>query len=191
MPRTEATNWRLVSGCSAHTRSEYTLLKSKNGCHKLTLHCMTILAEINVKSWAQSVECSVLSAECWVLSTEYWVLSAECWVLSAERWLLQSTAEQQQIDGWFLIVVHILGQNIHWYSPKTEAIHWRLHCRTILARIKVKSWAQSVEYWELSTECWVLSAECWVLSAECWVLGTECWVLSAEWWLQQFTALRG
>ena len=35
-PRTEATNWQLVSGWSAHTRSEYTLLKSKNGSHKLT-----------------------------------------------------------------------------------------------------------------------------------------------------------
>ena len=35
-PRTEATNWQLVSGWSAHTRSEYTLLKSKNRSHKLT-----------------------------------------------------------------------------------------------------------------------------------------------------------
>ena len=30
---------------------------------------------------------------------------------------------KQQIDGWIFSVVHILGPNIHRYSPKTEAIN--------------------------------------------------------------------
>ena len=143
-------------------------------------------------------ECWVLSAECWVLSAECWVLSTEFWLLSAECLLLQSTAargkkvflqqvvcqeRKQQIDCCFLIVVHILGQNSHCYSPKKEAIHWRLHCRTILAVIKIWSWAQSVECWVLSYECWLLIADCWVLSAECWVLSAECLVLSADCWV--------
>ena len=39
--------------------------------------------------------------------------------------LLQVIRQERkpQIDGWFQIVVHILGQNIHCYSPKTEAIN--------------------------------------------------------------------
>ena len=135
-PRTEATNWQLVSGWSAHTKSEYTLLKSKNRSHKLTATRYK-LAVIKVKSWAQNVECSLLSADCWVLSAEFWVLSAECWARSAGYWVLSA-------ECWVLVttiyscyrftsistasVVHILGQNLHWYSPKTEAIDWRLHC---------------------------------------------------------------
>ena len=128
------------------------------------LHCRTIQAVIKVKSWAKSVEywvlsteCWALSAKCWVLSVEYWVLSTECWVMSAECWLQQFTAvrgfllqvvcpeRKPQNDSWFLSVVHILCQKLHWYSPKMEAINWRLHCMTILAVIKGKSWAQSVE----------------------------------------------
>ena len=151
----------------------------------LSAECWAMSADC----WLLSAECWVLSAECWVLSAECWVLSAECWVLSAECWLPQSTAvrgyqvfllqvvcqeRKLQTDGWFLGVVHILGQNIHCLSPKTEAINWRLHGKPILAVIKVKSWAL------LSAECSLLSADCWVLSAECWVLSAECWVLSTE-----------
>ena len=90
---------------------------------------------------------------------------------------------KQQIDCCFLIVVHILGPNSHCYSPKKEAIHWRLHCRTILAVIKIWSWAQIVECWVLSYECWLLIADCWVLSAECWMLNAECWGLSVDCWV--------
>ena len=39
--------------------------------------------------------------------------------------LLQVICQERkpQIDGWILGVVHILGPNIHRYSPKTEAIN--------------------------------------------------------------------
>ena len=70
------------------------------------------------------------------LSAEFWVLSVECCVPSTKCWLLKSTAvigyqvfllqvvcqeRKPKIYGLFLSVVHILGQNLHWYSPKTEA----------------------------------------------------------------------
>ena len=129
-----------------------------------------------------STECWLLSSECWVLSIEYWVLSAECWLQSAACWVLSAECLLQQstdvrgkqvflqqlvcqerkphINGWFPSLVHLLGQNIHWYSPKTEAINWLSHGMTILAVIKFKI---------LSTKWGVISADCWALSAECCV----------------------
>ena len=71
--------------------------------------------------------------------------------------------------------------------PKTEAINWRLQCKTIQRVMKAKFWTTKcwviglinatsrvviVESWVLSSEFWVLSAEWWVMSAVCWVLVT-------------------
>ena len=77
-------------------------------------------------------------------------------------------------------VLHILGQEYIFVSPKTEARNWWLQCMTILGVIKAKFCLQSAECWVLSAECWLLSAECWVLSAEYWVLSAECWLLCAK-----------
>ena len=118
----------------------------------------------------------------WVVTMNLWILLQATGVKGYQVFLLQVICHERkpQIDGWILSVVHILGANIHRYSPKTKAINWRLHCMIILAVTQVKSWAKSAECWVLSAEYWVLSAECWVLSAECWVLSmsAECWVLS-------------
>ena len=64
-----------------------------------------------------STECRVLSAECWLLQSKA--------VRGYQVFLLQVVRQEwkQQTDSWFLSVVHILGQNMHWYSLKTEAIY--------------------------------------------------------------------
>ena len=124
----------------------------------------------------------MLSAKCWVLSAEYWVLSAECWVLSADCWVLNS-------DYWVLSACYYnlqlleVKKSISTTSgmPRTEAINWRLQCKTIQTVMKAKYW---------TTKCWVIGLikansrvviiESWVLSAECWVLSAECWLLQAK-----------
>ena len=145
------------------------ILGPVNGSHELTAALYDITR--GAECWVMNAECWVLSVECWVLSTEFWVVSVECWVLSAKRWvlsaewwLLQSTdvlgyhvfllqmvwqKRKQQIDGWFLSMLHILG-------PVN-----RSHKLT----------ASLYDY--------TRGAECWVMNAECWVLSVECWVLSA------------
>ena len=135
MPKTEATNWWQVCKCTATTRLENILfMVQTTEAINWRLHCMNILGWYNL-----SAECLVLSAACWVLSAECWILSAECWVLKAECsvlgaecWVLsagnksycckelpialsQVVCQKQtpQIDGRFLSVMHILGQDIH------------------------------------------------------------------------------
>ena len=98
----------------------------------------------------------------WVVTKNLRTLLQANGIKGYQLFLLQVICQERklQIDGWFLSVVHILGPNIHCYSPKTEAINWRLHCRNILGMVRA--------------QCWVWSAECWLLIAECWVLSAKC-----------------
>ena len=89
----------------------------------------------------------------WVVTMNLGILLQAIGVKGYKVFLLQVICHKRkpQIDGWILSVVHILGPNIHCYSPKTEAINWRLHCMKILAVTQVRSWAQSAECWVLVT----------------------------------------
>ena len=110
----------------------------------------------------------------WVVTMNMRILLQATAVKGYQVFLLQAICQERKppMEGCILSVLHILSPNLHCYSPKMEAINWRLHCMTILAVIIVKFSAHSAECWVLSAEYWVLSAECWALKAECWVLVT-------------------